>query len=211
MRRNEKSNRGFSVIELMVAVLILMIGVVAVARLIPAAMRTNLYNRYDSTSVVIAQRVMAILSDVPVNPLPANFSVQACVFEPVGSAACVAPATFNLGNAAAPGGLVAWTVSGPNWAGAAVTPQGTINWTQAAPPVGYGLTNVVDPTDPTNQPYEVRWATDTRWGLIGGATGTPTPLSRRIIVSVRRQIDPTRMSVLIPPTSLTVVRTNGIM
>lgn len=202
MRRNTRNESGFSVIELMVAVLILMVGVVAVAEMVPGAMRSNLANRYDSTAVVIAQRVMEVLLDQPVNVS----TVLADPFQPPLSGA-YNPQTFNLGNPGAPGGLVPWTISGANWAPPAgyVTATGNIDWTQNAV-VGYSLQGVVDPTDATGQPYEVRWAVDTRWGLIAGVT--PTPVSKRIVVSVRRQ-DPS--SQLVPPTSLTVVRTTGTM
>lgn len=212
MRGKLKSESGFSVIELMVAVLILMIGVVAVAQLVPNAMRLNLANRYDSTAVVIAQRVMEILLDQPVvNCALPPCSVQARVFAPPQSLAGTLR-TFNLGVPGAPGGMAAWRVYAPIWLPSAtyVTPQGRIDWTQAAVN-GYsfeGVQGVVDPTDVTGQSYDVRWAVATQWGLVGGATGTPTLLSKRIVVSVRRS---DISSQLIPPTSLTVVRTNGIM
>ena len=202
MRRNRKTESGFNLVELMVAVMVLMVGVVAVAQMVPAAMRTNLANRYDSTAVVIAQRVMEVLLDQPINV----WTVQADPFQPQISGA-YAPRTFNLGNSAPPGGLVPWTISGSNWAPSAgyVTATGNIDWTQ--PQVAnYSLQGVVDPTDATRQPYEVRWAVDTRWGLVAGVT--TTPVSKRIVVSVRR-MDPS--SRLVPATSLTVVRTNGIM
>ena len=199
--RNRKTESGFNLVELMVAVMVLMVGVVAVAQMVPAAMRTNLANRYDSTAVVIAQRVMEVLLDQPINA----WTVQADPFEPQISGA-YAPQTFNLGNPAPPGGLVPWTISGSNWWPAAyVTATGNIDWTQN-PVANYNLQGVVDPTDATRQPYEVRWAVDTRWGLVAGVT--PTAVSKRIVVSVRR-MDPS--SQLVPPTSLTIVRTNGTM
>lgn len=202
MRRNLRNESGFSMIELMIAVLVLMVGVVAVAEMVPGAMRSNLANRYDSTAVVIAQRVMEVLLDQPINV----WTVQADPFDPALAGVAYNPQTFNLGNPGAPG-LVAWTISGVNWAPSAgyVTATGTINWTQN-PVAGYNLQGVVDPTDRTGQQYEVRWAVDTRWGLIAGVT--PTPVSKRIVVSVRRE-DPS--SRIMPPTSLTVVRTTGTM
>jgi Tfp pilus assembly protein PilV len=43
-------------IELMIAIVMLLIGVVAVAQLVPNAMQSNFRNRYDSTGLILAQR-----------------------------------------------------------------------------------------------------------------------------------------------------------
>lgn len=51
-----KSAAGFTLIELMMAILILLVGIVAVAKLIPAAIDTNFRNRNDSTALIAAQR-----------------------------------------------------------------------------------------------------------------------------------------------------------
>ena len=47
---------GFTMIEMLIAVTILLIGIVAVAQMVPAAMRSNLRNRVDSTALIVAQR-----------------------------------------------------------------------------------------------------------------------------------------------------------
>ena len=56
--RNERRRRqaGFTLIELMVAVLVLVVGVVAVAQIVPAAIFLNARNRADSSSLILAQR-----------------------------------------------------------------------------------------------------------------------------------------------------------
>ncbi len=48
--------RGFTLTELTIATLVLLVGSVAVMQLVPAAMQSNLRNRYDTTATVIAQR-----------------------------------------------------------------------------------------------------------------------------------------------------------
>ena len=46
---------GFTMIELLIAIVILLIGVVAVAQLVPNAIRSDFRNRYDSTALILAQ------------------------------------------------------------------------------------------------------------------------------------------------------------
>jgi prepilin-type N-terminal cleavage/methylation domain-containing protein len=56
-RRAKRCNqRGFTLVELMVAMVVLLVGVVAVAELVPAAVFMNGANRADSSSLVFAQR-----------------------------------------------------------------------------------------------------------------------------------------------------------
>lgn len=209
MRRMRKigNERGMSLIELMVAVVVLMVGVVAVAQLVPRAMRTNLANRYDSTQVIIAQRMVEALMAQQVSTFIVNnldpFEPQATII--AGGNTPNTILSVSIGNSAAPVGLAPGTISGVNWApNAAYVVPGTeaINWT-AGPAAGYSAT-VTDPTDPNQSQYDIRWAVDTRWGLVGRIN--PTPIMKRIVVSVRRR-DPSAR--FIPPTSLTVVRTNG--
>lgn len=213
-RANSSSQRGFTLIELMVAVLILMTGVVAVAQLVPAAMRLNLENRYDSTSTVMAQRMMEILAAQPLN----NFGpLSVDLFQPAQTAIANPPGLSTipnvvLGSSVAP--ALAAPICGPtvaSWGPTAlyVTPMNTINWTSAAVN-GYSA-QVIDPTDPTQAVYEVRWAVATSWGLVPCvASGAATPIMKRIVVSVRRR-DPATASRMLPPANLTIIRTNGVM
>ncbi len=57
-RRSHSSQRGMSLIEMMIACIVLLVGVVAVASLIPLAIGTNAKNRQQSNSTVIAQMIM---------------------------------------------------------------------------------------------------------------------------------------------------------
>lgn len=58
---------GFTMIELLIAVAVLLIGIVAVAELIPAALRSNLRNRVDSTALIVAQRELDQMAAQPLN------------------------------------------------------------------------------------------------------------------------------------------------
>jgi prepilin-type N-terminal cleavage/methylation domain-containing protein len=57
-KKNQRRQRGFTLIELMIATVVLLVGVVAVAQLVPAAIFLNSRNRSDSSSLVFAQREM---------------------------------------------------------------------------------------------------------------------------------------------------------
>jgi prepilin-type N-terminal cleavage/methylation domain-containing protein len=55
---NKLRQRGFTLIELMISTMVLLVGVVAVAELVPTAIFLNSRNRSDSGSLVYAQREM---------------------------------------------------------------------------------------------------------------------------------------------------------
>ena len=57
----ERGQRGFTMVELLVATAVLLFGVVAVADLVPRAMQSNLNNRYDSTAAVVVQRLRDLM------------------------------------------------------------------------------------------------------------------------------------------------------
>ncbi|MDQ1409888.1 MAG: hypothetical protein QOJ41_1623 [Acidobacteriaceae bacterium] len=60
-----QSQQGFTLIELMIAVVVLVVGVVGVAQLVPAAIFLNSRNRADSSSLVYAQREMDQFTNQP--------------------------------------------------------------------------------------------------------------------------------------------------
>jgi prepilin-type N-terminal cleavage/methylation domain-containing protein len=57
--------RGFSLLELLVAAAVFLVGIVAVMQLVPAAMQSNLQNRVDTSSVVVAQRELDQMTAQP--------------------------------------------------------------------------------------------------------------------------------------------------
>ncbi|MGB9459287.1 MAG: prepilin-type N-terminal cleavage/methylation domain-containing protein, partial [Candidatus Acidiferrum sp.] len=64
-RRN--SQRGFTLVEVLMAIVILLVGIVAVAQLVPASISSNSTNRNDSTSLVFAQRELDQFLSQPLN------------------------------------------------------------------------------------------------------------------------------------------------
>ncbi len=63
--KRRKSERGFSILEMMFATIILLVGLVAIAQLVPASILLNYWNRMDSSALVIAQRELDQFLDQP--------------------------------------------------------------------------------------------------------------------------------------------------
>src|SRR6266850_3220020 len=59
--------KGFSVLEMMIATVILLVGLVAIAQLVPASILLNYRNRTDSSALVFAQRELDQFLDQPLS------------------------------------------------------------------------------------------------------------------------------------------------
>jgi prepilin-type N-terminal cleavage/methylation domain-containing protein len=155
--RKRRGQQGFTLIELMIAVVVLVVGAVSVAQLVPAAIFLNSRNRADSSSLVYAQREMDQFVNQAFIPAPYTFTDQQ------GNTNC------NVGGGTVFDALV----------GSPVTTVGghvAINFT-AGKVAGYSY-NYTDPTDPTTN-YDVRWAVVN--------TGTANNIySRRFILGVQK-------------------------
>ena len=132
MAPGRKRQRGFTFLELAIAVVILLVGIVAVVQLVPAALKSNNANRQDTMSTVIAQRMV---EQMLLQPLSATSFTNSD-----GN-------TINLGSVTSNGTVV----GSPLIAGKAA-----INFT-AGMVAGYNLT-YKDPNDPGSATYDVRWA-----------------------------------------------------
>ena len=153
---------GFSILEMMLATVILLVGLVAIAQLVPASILMNYRNRADSSALVLAQRELDQMLDQPLNPTPPQFT------DLLGN-------TCQLGNPA-----VTNTVQGS--AVTTLNNQAAIVFSPPNPPLaptnGYGFT-YSDPADPSGTTYDVRWAV-----IITGNGGTAS--SKRFILGVRQ-------------------------
>lgn len=154
--------KGFSLLEMLFATVILLVGLVAVAQLVPASILMNYHNRTDSEAMVFAQRQLDLLLDQRLNP-PGN------------SFADTNGNVYQLGDPTAPNVLQGSNV---------VTLNGytVIDFSGAAPAAyptnGYGFI-YQDPTDPNGATYDVRWA------VIITGNGTIAS-SKRFILGVRQ-------------------------
>lgn len=156
------NQRGFTIMEVVVATMVLLIGIVAVAQLVPVAVNLNGHNRRDSTSLVIAQRELNALIDQP---------IAAATFTDPQGLTCPAAGVCNLGVAATPPALAGSPV-------VMIANRPFIDYSKV-PVAGYQFV-YTDPNDPSGASYDVRWA------VITFASGA-NPTTKRFIVGVRRQ------------------------
>jgi prepilin-type N-terminal cleavage/methylation domain-containing protein len=147
--------RGFTLMEVLVATIVLLTGIVATAQLVPVAVTANNANRRDSTALVIAQRELSQMIEQPMS------SVQF---------------TDNLGNVCSLGDPTqpGTTVGSPV---VVIGNRPVINFA-AGQVANYSFNTPVDPEDPYGARYDVRWA------VITGGNGASSS-SRRFILSAR--------------------------
>lgn len=155
-RRNQQ--RGFTLIEMLMATLIVIVGLVAVAQLVPSSVMLNSNNRNDGTALVFAQREMEEMREQPLNSNSFTDSLGN---------------TCNLGNPTLPNVLVGSPV-------VLLENSPVIDFT-ANPVSGYNFT-YVDPNDPTGATTNVRWAVITNTN----PNNPQVVVSRRIILGVFR-------------------------
>jgi hypothetical protein len=138
----------------------LLVGLVAIAQLVPASLLLNFRNRMDSSALVFAQRQLDQMLD---QPLTSNSFVD------------VLGNTCQLGNPAVTNAVQGSTVTTFN-------NETLIVFTSPNPPPaptnGYGFT-YQDPTDPNGTIYDVRWAV-----IITGNGSVAS--SKRFILGVRQ-------------------------
>jgi len=150
---------GFTLVEMLVATVIIVIGLVAVAQLVPTSVMMNANNRSDGSALVIAQKQMEALRALP---------LSATTFpDPLG-ATCPVSTTCYVGDPSQPG-LV---VGSPLFNNTPI-----IDYAQPLA-TGYGFT-YSDPNDPTGAINDVRWA------VVTINNGTTT--GKRIIVGAFRR------------------------
>jgi Tfp pilus assembly protein PilV len=134
-KRNKWSKQsGTSLIELMVACLVLVVGVLGVATLIPIAIGANSRNRQQSNSTVIAQMVMEKILSVPAGSSPV-LVLNDCV-----------PNTYNVNTVGSAGA----------GSGATLLPSGDVNFNAAAP-AGYSVLYTACGPTGGQSVYDVRW------------------------------------------------------
>ncbi len=137
MRTSKSSQRGMSLIEMMIACVVLLVGVLAMAALMPLAIGTNSRNRQQSNSTVIAQMLMEkILSVPPGAPTPTLSD-------------CTGTSTTITASGSATG------------SGGTLLSSGDIDFSQTAgsagDPAGYYMLYTACGTNGRQSTYDVRW------------------------------------------------------
>lgn len=151
-RKPQPRQSGFTIIEMLIATVIMLVGLVGVAQLIPLSIRLNSGNRDDSTALVLAQRELVAMLDQPITAT--TFTDPQGVLCPTGSAC-------NLGDPTQPKVVVGSPV-------VMLNNRPIIDFTSAQV-AGYSF-NYTDPDDPFGLSYDVRWAVIT-YPSGGNATG----------------------------------------
>lgn len=161
-----RTEQGFTLVEMLIATVVLLVGLVAIAQLVPMSILMNAANRNDSTSLVIAQRELDELMGQPLSA--STFS------DPLGIT-CLTTDVCQLGDSTQPGTLVGSPV-------VAAANGSLIDFSQGLV-AGYSFsTPYVDPNDPSGTTYDIRWAVITGVNATNG-----TVMGKRFIVGVRRQ------------------------
>jgi len=68
-RGTRRAAAGFTMVELLIAIVILLVGIVSVAQLVPRAIDSNFRNRNDSTALIAAQRLLEQMAAQPVDSM----------------------------------------------------------------------------------------------------------------------------------------------
>jgi Tfp pilus assembly protein PilV len=144
------------------AIVILLVGIVAVAQLVPASIGSNSANRNDSSALVFAQRQMDQFLSQPL----INTTYVETMDTPTQTYTCY------LGDPTLPNVVVGSPV-------AVFYNQLVIDFS-ASPVTNYNFT-YQDPNDPFGLVYDVRWAVITTTNASGIAT------SKRFILGTRKK------------------------
>ena len=158
-----RNQRGFTLTEVLIAIVILLVGIVAVAQLVPASIGSNSANRNDSAALVFAQRQMDRFLSQTLN----------MTFSPPAFTETLDSQTFTcyLGDPTQNNAVVGSPVS-------LFYNQLVINFS-ASPIANYSFT-YQDPNDPFGLVYDVRWAVITTTNSNGLVT------SKRFILGTRK-------------------------
>jgi prepilin-type N-terminal cleavage/methylation domain-containing protein len=144
-----RSERGFTLVELLVSLLILAVAMGGITIILTMAMENNSKSSNDTTSTMIAEHILEQLSSQPANSAT-TLTLYDC--RGVGHNITTTGAKLGLGN----------SVNGGNGANltptTAITPS-VIDWTQAYAnvPAGYRMRYVSCGTGGRNETYDIRW------------------------------------------------------
>jgi len=155
----QRDERGFTLTEVLIAIVILLVGIVAVAQLVPASIGSNSANRNDSSALVFAQRQMDQFLSQPINNTAWIETIDNQTF------------TCNLGDPTQPGQVVG--------SGYALFYNQLVIDFSASLVGNYNFT-YHDPNDPAEVSYDVRWAVIT--SVYNGSV-----ISKRFILGVRKK------------------------
>jgi type IV pilus modification protein PilV len=183
------SQQGFTLIELMIAMVVLAVGLLAMAGLLGQAILSNNRSKLDSTATMMAQAVVEQINSTMVGG--GNATLTDCT-----------GTTHNISTGTAVGD------------GAKLTSDGSkIDFTETAPPDEYHMDYTICGLDPDSgiahqTVYDVRWHVSSVTAT-GGATGTYLVTVGAVIKgapaptrNLRAFAFPTNLRVLVAPESV---------
>jgi prepilin-type N-terminal cleavage/methylation domain-containing protein len=164
-RRPKKSGEsGMTLVELLIAMVVLAVGMLGSMLLLVVGMQTNTRNRTDTTGAVLDQEVIEEFATLKTYPKSGTVNIYDCSTS----------GNLHLGS------LV--QAAGPTGAGATLDAAGNVDWTQAAPTLATS----------TTAGYAMRYRTcsgdlyEIRWNVM---EVNPNPTSRISLLTVSsRQI-----------------------
>jgi prepilin-type N-terminal cleavage/methylation domain-containing protein len=162
IKRRHRNEQGFSLLEMLLATVILLVGLIAVAQLVPATILLNYRNRTDSAAMVFAQREMDFMLDQPLSS--GSFIDPLGVYCPLGN-------TCNLGTPSPQNQIQGSPL-------VVVNNQTLIDFSSSTGLANWSFT-YQDPNDPSGATYDIRWAVI--------VTGNGSNISsKRFIVGIRQ-------------------------
>jgi hypothetical protein len=178
-RRSSPGAAGFTVLEVLVATVILMVGIMGVSEMVPKALDSDLRNRDTSSAITASQKELEQMLRLPIDvnqlatPTDYSFTDADGFVSYVGS--LPNPATAAVG--AAP--------PGPVQTGCALTANGMMDFGQPCTAAGYiktvTPTNLAGAVTETSGPrIELRWNVIT---IYGNDNGTIKPVLKRIAIA----------------------------
>jgi prepilin-type N-terminal cleavage/methylation domain-containing protein len=160
----QRNEQGFSLLEMMLATMILLVGLIAIAQLVPATILLNYRNRTDSAAMVFAQREMDFMLDQPLISTSFTDTNVPPVY-------CPASTTCNLGTPSPQNQVQGSPL-------VVVNNQTMIDFSSSPGLANWSFT-YQDPNDPSGATYDIRWAVI--------VTGNGTNISsKRFLVGIRQ-------------------------
>ncbi len=182
-----RQQAGMSLLELMIAALVLVVGLLGAMILILTTIANNSRSKWDSTGTLLSQMTMEAIAAVPANASPTSTPSSTVTIVDCNPSASAATHTVNALGASGSG------------AGAPLSSTGDINFTAAAA-TGYSMTyyNCQASTGDRQEFYDVRWniktisayaklvtvAAQTAAGSKQGAKFFQQPVSLKVIVGM---------------------------
>jgi prepilin-type N-terminal cleavage/methylation domain-containing protein len=175
MRRGE---RGMTMIELLIAMVVLAAGLAAVMVLVNGAITSNARNKFDTTATTLSETVLERIAAAGPSAT-GTVTITDCANNLL---------TLNTAGAASPG------------AGATVNAAGNISFSGSAP-TGYGISYVACAKNNSQATYDIRW------NIVSHTSGSAV-YSKTITVSARESAAGSLGSLFAAPVTLRTTITN---